>query len=368
MATWKVIKGRAEVFPHPNADKLEIVKVDKFQAIAQKGLYQNGDEVIFAPEKSILPDILAEGFRNYLKGPEANRVGSIKLRGEVSMGVIIPMDTAADYLVKMRPQLDEPLYQAHYELGEVEYGEDISDFLDIYKYEPPVPTSLSGQVDKLPYGYYTHHDVEGFHSYADEFDEEEFCIVTEKLHGSQGIFILNNGQRIVSSKGLFKRDLMLNESENNTYWRAAYNSGIFELAEKLRDYYTLEAPPSQVAIYGEVIPVQGGNWTYGLNPQKPEVRIFEVRIDAMTISYPFDEELRELFGNLWVPVIHSEIPFSEIQVQEVRKGKELVSGQQLHIREGVVIRPQRPRLASDGTRLLIKAINPKYKETGEEFS
>jgi len=45
-----------------------------------------------------------------------------------------------------------------------------------------------------------------------------------------------------------------------------------------------------------------------------------------------------------------------------------VSGKQLHIREGVVVRPYVDRRASDGRRLALKLINPKYKETGEEIN
>lgn len=51
-------------------------------------------------------------------------------------------------------------------------------------------------------------------------------------------------------------------------------------------------------------------------------------------------------------------------------GNELVSGKSLHIREGIVVRPIPDRRAVDGTRLMVKVINPAYakKETGEEMS
>jgi hypothetical protein len=50
------------------------------------------------------------------------------------------------------------------------------------------------------------------------------------------------------------------------------------------------------------------------------------------------------------------------------KGMETVSGKQLHIREGVVIRPYIDRCARDNTKLRLKLINPKYKESGDEIS
>jgi hypothetical protein len=50
------------------------------------------------------------------------------------------------------------------------------------------------------------------------------------------------------------------------------------------------------------------------------------------------------------------------------KCKGTCSGKQLHIREGVVIRPYIDRCARDNTKLRLKLINPKYKESGDEIS
>jgi hypothetical protein len=55
-------------------------------------------------------------------------------------------------------------------------------------------------------------------------------------------------------------------------------------------------------------------------------------------------------------------------IVDLCKGKELVSGKSLHIREGVVLRPYIDRYAKDGTKLRLKIINPAYLETGEEIN
>jgi hypothetical protein len=46
----------------------------------------------------------------------------------------------------------------------------------------------------------------------------------------------------------------------------------------------------------------------------------------------------------------------------------MVSGNQVHIREGVVLRPYIDRDTKDGTKLRLKIINPAYKESGEEIN
>jgi RNA ligase (TIGR02306 family) len=130
----------------------------------------------------------------------------------------------------------------------------------------------------------------------------------------------------------------------------------------------LDASPGckTVQIFGEVLPVQGGNWTYGLDPNKPEIRIFDARVDGKS-----SHSLRDMLMDLWVPIIivaeHGSIKDC---LHEFCAGMECVSGKSLRIREGIVMRPVVDRYASDGTRLMVKIINPAYakKETGEEIS
>jgi|GEM_PF-6129437 len=49
MSSWKVSKERITLFPHPKAEKLELGKVGAYQVVVQKGLYNDGDEVVFVP-------------------------------------------------------------------------------------------------------------------------------------------------------------------------------------------------------------------------------------------------------------------------------------------------------------------------------
>ena len=62
MSNWTVFKTKIEVFTHPNADALNIGKVGTYQVVVQKGLYQTGDVVVFAPEKSVLTGDIKAAF------------------------------------------------------------------------------------------------------------------------------------------------------------------------------------------------------------------------------------------------------------------------------------------------------------------
>jgi RNA ligase (TIGR02306 family) len=362
MSNWKVSKEKIEIFTHPNADSLELGKVGTYQVVVQRGLYKTGDEVIFAPEKSVLSGQIKSEFQNYLAGPNNDRVKSVRLRGEISSGVIVPRHLVYDF-----------------EMFNI--GEDISEKLGITKYEPPIPTQLAGKVKRFDMPYIGNHDCEHANIYTNELVNDERVVISEKIHGSQFILAHNidTDETIVSSKGMLKSGLVIEESDENTYWIAAKNDDI--VGRIIKNFSN-----GVVQVFGEVIPVQGG---YNYGQSKPTVRIFDIRLNGISIPY---DQVTDDFSELWVPVIYDGVLqliekevvlFEDIErgirktridnilpsdIVDLCKGNELVSGKQTHIREGVVLRPYIDRYAKDGTKLRLKIINPKYKETGEEIN
>lgn len=362
MSNWKISKETINIFTHPNADSLVLGKVGAYQVVVQKGLYNDGDEVIFAPEKSVLTGTIKTEFEKYLAGPNKDRVKSVRLRGEISSGIIIPT-----HLVE--------------NLNEFTIGEDVSEKLGITKYEPPIPAQLAGKVKHFDMPFIGSHDCEHANVYVNELVDGERVIITEKIHGSQFILghdLLSNNT-IVSSKGLLKSGLTIEESDSNTYWIAAKNDGI---VDKIRKNWS----DGVVQIFGEVIPVQDG---YHYGQTKPTSRIFDIRVNGVSVPH---DMVPEDFKSLWAPVIYDGpinldkkevIIYSDPErgihktrfdfllpksIVDLCKGMELVSGKNVHIREGFVLRPYIDRVAKDGIKLRLKVINPAYKETGEEIN
>jgi RNA ligase (TIGR02306 family) len=337
MAEFRVIKAKVKIFPHPNAEKLELLKIGNFQAVVQKDVYRDGDTVIFAPEKSLLPDALTEDYRKYLRGQQQNRVGTIRLRGELSMGVIIPLATV---------DADDNL----------PYDEDISEKLGIVKYEPPIPQNLAG-ITKLILDFpcIVRHDVEQFRIYAEEFIAGELVRVWEKIHGSQVIYLRNKeGKIATTSKGIIRHGLTLEESSDNIYWMAARNLKIFELLESL-------FCDNDVQLFGEVVPVQR-SYSYGFT--KPQALFFKVVVDGRIL--PYEEVPEEIKAN-WVPLLYEGAFEIEKIVPLCEKLKfETVSGRQLHIAEGGVIVPVQPRRTAEGFDLQLKVISKAYAKVEDE--
>lgn len=362
MSNWSVFKTKIEVFTHPNADVLNIGKVGTYQVVVQKGLYQTGDVVVFAPEKSILTGDIKESFQTYLVGPDNDRVKSIRLRGELSCGIIIPKELVTDF-------------------DKYELDEDISLALGITKYEPVIPVQLAGKVSAFDMPYIGKHDCEHATVYVNDLIQGERVVISEKLHGSQFILAhnLEDSNTIVSSKVSLKQGLSLEESDENTYWVAAKND---DVVGRIQRNFT----EGVVQVFGEVIPVQGG-YNYGQN--KPTVRLFDVRVN--NVSIPYDQVPTE-FTEIWVPIVYDgSIKLDEVEVviyedaskcirktrtdlllpnfiKIISEEKERVSGRKQHWAEGVVVRPYIDRKAKDGTPLRLKVISKNYKESGEELS
>ena len=117
--------------------------------------------------------------------------------------------------------------------------------------------------------------------------------------------------------------------------------------------------------------------------------MFDIRVNGDSVPY---DMVPDVFKTQWVPVLYDGVlnldkkevviysdPDRGIHktridyilpknIVDLCKGNELVSGREVHIREGVVLRPYIDRAAVDGTKLRLKIINPAYKETGEEIN
>lgn len=332
MGEWKVSKEEIKLYPHPNADRLEVARVGTYSLVVQKGLYQDGDTVVFVPKGSILPDNLAEEFLDYLS--KGNRIKEVRLRGELSQGIVLPIEVDA------------------------EIGEDVSEQLGIIEYIPPIPTELAGKVVPiLDMPYITHYDVDNYRIFSDEIIEGEDVVISEKVHGSQVSLFFRGDDMLLSSKGILKRGFAIEESETNAYWQAFDNAEVGWIWESWYDNnFKREDVLNVVA---EMIPCQKG-FDYGQT--KPTLRIFSVKINGVPVDWA-----REDLKHMWVPILY-EGPFSEEIAIQHSKGMETVSGKQRHIREGCVVVPKIARRNSQGGWLALKFINPKYKSTGEEFN
>jgi RNA ligase (TIGR02306 family) len=348
------------VEPHPNADRLELAQVLGWRAVVQKGLHQAGDLVVYIPTEAVLPPGVLErfGFTGKLAGKEKNRVKTVKLRGEISQGLVLPLREVVNFTVNLEhsaPALREP---AAWE------GEDVSDLLGIVKYEPPIPVHMAGEVEPAPEWFRLHYDVENLKNWPDVFREAEPVVVTEKIHGTNCRVGYHREDGFFVGSRNKERALLYNAT--NLYWRAAEQAG---LRDKLHQYVEDEGLLF-VVVFGEVHGAGVQDLHYGHQPGEIGFRAFDLLFGRMDGSA---EYLRAavfhptmyLLGIPAVPLLYVG-PYNADAVSLLTDGPDF-SGS--HIREGIVIKPAEERYDAKLGRVLLKSVSTKYllREGGTEY-
>ncbi|MFG3147656.1 RNA ligase (ATP) [Streptomyces sp. NPDC048243] len=354
MSTLRVTAETLTVHDHPNADALELAQVGLYRAVVAKGAFRTGEHAVYIPEQSVLPAPLIEelGLTGRLAGSAADRVRAVRLRGELSQGIVCRPKALAD--VDLARAAEE--------------GTDFAETLGIVKWVPPIPPTMDGDVESAP-GLLPWVDIENIQRYPDIFTEGEPVVLTEKLHGSACLLTyLADGDRVhVSSKGFGSKSLALKENPRNLYWRAVHAHGVPEAAARLAE----RLGARRVGIFGEVYGAGVQDLTYGADGRREAIgyAVFDV-------SAEIDGEVRWLdaaellTGELpLVPKLY-EGPYAIGRVLETASGRETVSGRGLHLREGVVIRPAVERYSPvTGGRAVAKAVSPAYltRKGGTEY-
>ncbi|WEB43171.1 RNA ligase (ATP) [Streptomyces yunnanensis] len=357
MSTLRVTVEELTVHEHPNADALELAQVGLYRAVVAKGAYRTGDFAVYIPEQAVLPEgLLAElGLTGRLAGAAANRVKAIRLRGELSQGIVC----------RPRALTGVDLARAHRD------GTDLAAELGIVKWVPPVPISMSGDVEPAP-DLLPWIDIENLKRYPTAFPEGEPVAITEKVHGTACSLTYHAGDdRIqVTSKGLGAQRLALAEAPGNLYWRAVHGHGLPKVAAELAG----ELGASRVGIFGEVYGDGVQDLGYGTDGRRgvPGYAVFDIAVaDGDGVRWLDPQELtRVLDGRLpVVPTLFSG-PYEAQRVRELAEGRETVSGRAVHLREGVVVRPLSGRHSTElGGRAIAKMVGDAYltRKGGTEY-
>ncbi|AJF63945.1 RNA ligase (ATP) [Streptomyces vietnamensis] len=355
MSTLRVTAEVLTVHPHPDADALELAQVGLYRAVVAKGVYETGDVAVYIPEQAVLPLPLVEelGLTGRLAGGNSDRVKAVRLRGELSQGIVCrPGALAGTDLARAAAD-----------------GVDFAEVLGITKWVPPIPPTMNGDVevapDLLPWV-----DIENLQRYPDVFEPGEPVVLTEKLHGTACLltFHAEEGRVQVSSKGFGAKGLALQEDPRNLYWRAVHGHGLAGVAERLAE----RLGARRVGLFGEVYGSGVQDLAYGADARSETVgyALFDVSAEIDGHVRWFDPEAVLEAGEVaLVPRLYSG-PYDLDTVLAHASGRETVSGRETHLREGVVIRSATERYSPvTGGRAIAKAVSPAYltRKGGTEF-
>jgi RNA ligase (TIGR02306 family) len=344
LSIFKVSVERLDsVCPHPNADRLEIASCAgmTFQFVVLKGKHKVGDEVLYFPVDALLPDSLIEvlGLQGRLAGKQRNRVKTVKLRGQLSQGIV---------------EFPEKILGDHWRATPME---ELTARLGVTKYEPEPVACQNGQLMPLPSGV-SIYDIEGADRFPEIIDSllDERVLVTEKLEGSNFSLTRSSAGAIYVCQRRYSIQPV--EGAEHDFWKIAKSQGLIDFAQSLGE----EMGSKQVTVRGEYLGPKVQSNIYKLRQNR--VYLFDILVDGRYLN---PERYLALTENmLRAPVLSADKTLrqwlSGRNIQDASNGRSALYDTR---REGVVITPWRESHVDSVGRLIIKQRSPEYLARSE---
>jgi len=370
--------------PHPNADRLSIVRVYNFTVVVGTEDWIGVHKAAYVQPDSVMPDTLEyrflketsslrkekeelgarltslsmtrEEFDATLAAIEAKidantkylRIAVKKLRGVISMGMLISCPEGA------------------------EIGDDVAERLGITHYEPPSEEEIEGSrrhtgddvAPPPPMIYAPGYDVESIYKYAECFEPGEPVYVTEKLHGQNGRFVGLLGESVLSPgmlgipEGILTTTPLILHAGSRTEWKKKEGGSNWWRVIEQNPWIEKQCYENiGKVLYGEVFGwVQ--NLKYGAKQGQLFFRAFDILngteyVDAEAFQAALPEKYR-------VPCL-GIVPFDFEKLQKFADGPSLILGAN-HMREGIVIKPLKERQHPKLGRVMVKMVSNAYLE------
>ena len=236
--------------PIDGADSICLVGILGWQCVvAITAGHQVGDYVLYLEVDSLLPeDKKCFSFMEKSK----YRVRTIKLRGQISQGLVINLgDLENSYSKEIVESIEKILLS-----GDDVSGYDLTEILGITKYEKPVPLNMKGLVKgNFPTHLFPKTDEERIQNIPEVFKEFSGVLMyaTEKLEGTSASFYFlleeDESGSLRERFGVCSRNLELKieGNESNLYVK----TGLEIAKEKLKKLHKLTG--MSICVQGEIV-------------------------------------------------------------------------------------------------------------------
>lgn len=311
------VRKISEIKPIEGADAIVMVRVDGWECVAKKEEFKVGDLCVYFEIDSFLPlrpqyeHIRSRAYKK-MGEKEGLRIKTIKLRGQISQGLALPVGMFIDDFVNSA-------YDEGQDLSEFFYlGNDLTEFLNVEKYEKPIPPQLAGQAQGHFPSFIKKTDQERcqniphliFGSHRDERYE-----VTLKCDGSSF-----TGYKYQDRVGVCSRNLELkinDENKGNSFVRMFIDSRLGEV---------LAGFDRNIAVQGEIM----GPGIQKNREQMKSTKLFVFDIyDIDRPGYLASHDRLHLLAALraagvkdvvsHVPIIHASVTLAELGITNLQE-------------------------------------------------
>ena len=336
-----------KIEPIEGADRIELASVLGWQCVVNKGQFHPMDLAVYFEIDSFLPirpefefmrassyrktDIMGEGFR----------LKTMRFRGQVSQGLLLPIDQF--------PEIPSGM----------DLGMDVTDILGVRKWEIEEKVTTGGTViGTLPIDV-PHTDETRVQAEPDligDFAGLEYYITTKMDGSSHSVSLDEDGFHVTGHNYEYKDD------GKSAFYELVKRDNI---EEKLRKYYE-DNGLKTITLQGELC--APGIQQNRLRLTKPEWYVFTIRIDGKRVGLKKMQDVCAAMNLQMVPVeeVGTDLPskYPTVEALLERADGEYPKGGK---KEGIVIRPMEPifneRISAS---LSMKVVSNKYLLKTEE--
>lgn len=326
------IRKISATIPIVGADKICTYVIDGWRVVDSIGKYKVNDLVVYCEVDSFIPPTVApfltkpEHFPKEYNGVQGERLKTIRLRGQLSQGLVLPLSTL------------DPFVES--DLSYLPIGTDVTEILNIQKWEVPEAAGTVRQAKGSFPLFLRKTDQERVQNLVRDIAERagETFEVTIKVDGSSLTAYHYNGEL-----GVCSRNLNLKEVEGSAFWNIVKKEQILD---------KIISTGRNLAVQGELLApnIQANHEKV----TKPEFHCFSVfDIDAQTYLLPGERvELCKQLNIPHVPIVDSNFVLNHTvdQLLEMAEGEGMNNGVK---REGLVFK-------SNTSQFSFKAISNSY--------
>lgn len=315
LASIQQIKYKKEI---PNADAIERIGVLGWECVSKKGEFEENDKCVYFEIDSLLPEIEVFEFLRkscYRKDLKKFRLKSVKLRGQLSQGLALPMSLFPN-------------------LSDLEVGTDLTDIIGVEKYEPPIPAQIQGDAKSFVWPISKTDEVrvqtdEGLELVSNLLGSPYY--ISLKLDGTSCSFIIDPSDNEFHVCG---RNYSYKQKPNHSFWKINEK---YEIEQKLRSL------GGNLALQGECVGPGIQQNKLGLN--SIDYYIFNI-VDTSSRKRLCLKDCLDISKEIkinFVPILEQgdNFNYDAVQLLEKAKGKyreHFENAKQNQEREGIVIR------------------------------
>lgn len=307
------VRRITEIRPIEGADAIECAIVGGgWPVVIRKGEFQAGELALYLEIDSWVPYALAPFLSKgkeprEFNGVKGERLRTIKLRGQVSQGLLLPLSPTCD-------MIESVLFE----------GLDVTCPLGIQKWEKPIPACLAGQMRGNFPSFLRKTDQERVQNLDGKIDWDADYEISVKLDGSSMSIFFKDGDWGVCSRNI---DLKLDQ-EGNTF---------VDVAKRVVGNIDW---PDNIAIQGELMGpnIQGNREAL----TEHEFFVFDVW-DIKRQAYFTPHMVRNfcrMYGLNHVPVLHAGCTLREFGISSIGDALYQAEGPSMNnkVREGLVFK------------------------------